>query len=102
MRCAASERYPTLSRGYVFRKTASRPPYDVVFADPPYQELGTIEQWSRHLPEGLLAQEAVIVVEHARKDLPASSIGRLSIARTYAYGDTALSIYRASEVEPIA
>ena len=84
------------------RPSAGRPPYDLMLADPPYRELAAVEDWGRRLPEGLLSQEAMIVLEHAHKDLPAASIGQLPLTRTYAYGDTALSIYHAADAEPTA
>lgn len=82
------------------RPSPGRLPYDLVLADPPYRDIVAIQQWGQHLGDELVTQEALLVVEHAHKSLPAPSVGRLPLTRTYTYGDTALSIYRASELEP--
>ena len=68
-------------------------PYDVVFADPPYadREAAELVLGSWHL--GVLAPEAVMVIEQdARIQLPAET-DRARLIRRYDYGDTALFLY---------
>jgi 16S rRNA (guanine966-N2)-methyltransferase len=78
-----------------FLRTArsSSGPYDVVFADPPYADRAAIglvlESWAG----GLLAADAVLVIEQqARVDAPAAT-DHAQLIRRYAYGDTALLLY---------
>lgn len=66
---------------------------DVVFMDPPYKS----EEISTVLPElgesSVLADGAVVVVEHSsRTSLPLEA-GRLKFRKEYKYGDTKLSLY---------
>lgn len=68
-------------------------PYDIVFADPPYdfQEYAVLlDELSAH---GLVAPEGLVIVEHhAKADLPAA-VGGFHHIRTAQYGDTALTFY---------
>lgn len=79
-------------------------PYRLLLADPPYDHLDDVVRWSAHLPAGLLADDAVAVVEHRSSSVPPPQIGHLPLARTYRYGDTALSVFRptpaAAETQP--
>ncbi len=72
-----------------------RGPYQILLADPPYQLLGEVEAWAGRIPDGLLSSDGVAALEHAQKMSPPLQIGSLGLVRTYTYGDTALSIYRA-------
>jgi 16S rRNA (guanine966-N2)-methyltransferase len=69
-------------------------PYDVVFADPPYaseEELIGLANW---LDEGLVADDAIAIVEHASKTPVPEMLGPLIRIRSYRYGDTSLTLYR--------
>jgi len=66
----------------------------VVFADPPYFS-GQLGQLLELLcQEGVLAPEAVVLLEHHAKELPPEEVPPLRKERTYRYGDTVLSLYR--------
>ena len=68
-------------------------PYDVVFADPPYSDGAAVGLvlGSWHL--GLLASEAVMIIEQdARVQAPVAT-DRARLMRRYDYGDTALFLY---------
>lgn len=67
-------------------------PFDLVFADPPY-DFGSYEELLRGLPP-LLAADAEIAVEHSsRRELPleAGPLTRVDVRR---YGESAVSFYR--------
>jgi 16S rRNA G966 N2-methylase RsmD len=65
-----------------------------VFVDPPYAS-GEVEQVLSMLAGGeLLADGAVIIVEHDRRHLPAEVFGRLVMTDRRFYGDTGVSFYR--------
>lgn len=72
--------------------------YDIVFIDPPYA-FETYTELLNALPEsGLLAEHAVVVVEHnARKD-PLTAVTALNRYRVAAYGETALSFFSENPV----
>jgi 16S rRNA (guanine966-N2)-methyltransferase len=68
-------------------------PYDIVFADPPYGETAAVKLVVANADSGLLAEEAVMVIEQesdAESPAPAEGIRFL---RRYEYGDTALVLY---------
>ena len=69
-------------------------PYDIVFADPPYtmsREVGSL--FASAMTDGLLADDAWVIVEHATKGMLPAAFGRGSFVRRYRYGDTSLSLY---------
>ena len=69
---------------------------DLVFLDPPYEE---VEEYSRTLAAlggasaDLLAPGAVVVAEHSRRQSLLASYGRLQRTRVLTQGDAALSFY---------
>jgi 16S rRNA (guanine(966)-N(2))-methyltransferase RsmD len=69
------------------------PPFDLVFADPPYA-FSDYERLLLGLEEGgLVAQDGLIVVEHAvRVGIP-EKVGELTRYRQAVYGDTARSFF---------
>jgi 16S rRNA (guanine966-N2)-methyltransferase len=68
-------------------------PYDVVFADPPYADAEAVKLVLASWTIGLLAPDAVMVIEQdARAELPAAT-DQARFTRRYRYGDTALFLY---------
>lgn len=69
-------------------------PFDVIFADPPYDYqdyAGLLECFAR---DGFLAEDGIIVIEHIKSlDLP-ESVGTLEQTRRKKYGKSCLSFYR--------
>jgi 23S rRNA A2030 N6-methylase RlmJ len=78
------------------REEAAR--YEVVFLDPPYD---AAEEYAATLgllggaAAGLLADGAVVIAEHRRKDVLEDSYGALERTRILKQGDAALSFYAA-------
>jgi 16S rRNA (guanine(966)-N(2))-methyltransferase RsmD len=69
-------------------------PYDVLFADPPYADADAVEIVLSSWRLDLLSPDAVMVIEQdIRAELPAET-DRARLIRRYAYGDTALFLYR--------
>lgn len=69
-------------------------PYDIIFADPPYESvpefaslLDTVE------PGRLFAADAWLIIEHALKTSLPASVAGTTFQRCYRYGDTALSLF---------
>jgi 16S rRNA (guanine966-N2)-methyltransferase len=71
-------------------------PFMVVFLDPPYADVRA-PGFARILEgaAGLLADQGVIVLEHASGDVP-PVVPKLTLDRTRQYGDTAVSLFRLS------
>lgn len=65
-------------------------PFDLVFCDPPYADVDDAMTAIDLLVE-LLAPGARVVVEHAKKDAPAS--GKVALVERRIYGDTGLSFF---------
>ena len=70
---------------------------NVVFLDPPYEAADeykrTMEFFGAHADE-VLAQDAMVIAEHARKQALAERFGPLKRVRVLEQGDAALSFYR--------
>ena len=73
--------------------------FDVVFLDPPYVMASgdAIADAA-----GVIAPGGRLVIEHARRSIPAASVAGLSLTRTLKAGDSALSFYRATGLAPEA
>ena len=73
--------------------------YDLVFADPPYDQ----DPWTwlmDRLERGqLLSQQAVLVLEHHRRLELAQRYGKLARTRSRRHGDTMISLYVAESAD---
>jgi len=68
-------------------------PWRVVFVDPPYRsDLATRAVLA--LPAAQLAPDAVIVIEHDRRNAPPEALGSLLRTDLRRYGDTLISFYQ--------
>lgn len=68
-------------------------PYDIVFADPPYDLAYKLEDIFQSVHATLTPPDAWLVVEHASKSTLPDRLGLATFRKHYQYGDTALSIY---------
>jgi 16S rRNA (guanine966-N2)-methyltransferase len=72
-------------------------PFDIVIADPPYDDaaalLGSLERLGP-----LLAADARVVAKHFWRDPPPATVGLLASERERRFGETALTFYRRQEV----
>jgi 16S rRNA (guanine(966)-N(2))-methyltransferase RsmD len=76
--------------------------FDVVFLDPPYEQAGEYAATLGLLggsAVGMLAEGALVVAEHRRKEGLAAGYGRLSRTRLLEQGDAGLSFYEAGRAE---
>lgn len=72
--------------------------YDLVFADPPYEEGGVSAVQRTLLKTDLLAVEGTIVLQHSvREPLAGDTAGRWRLRDQRRYGDTLLSFLRPAE-----
>jgi 16S rRNA (guanine966-N2)-methyltransferase len=77
---------------------AARPteiPWRLVFADPPYRS-DLAARAVLAIPAACLAPDAVIVIEHDRRNAPPEVLGSLLRTDHRRYGDTLVSFYTAS------
>lgn len=93
LRAAPAVRLITAEVLTVLRRTAgTEPPYDVVFADPPYalpdQELVALQQ--ALLDGGWLAPGAIVVIERATRSVGLQWVEPLRALRSRRYGETTL------------
>ena len=72
----------------------SADPFDIILFDPPYGLMNdTSVQTSLAAAGDLLSANGILVVEHARRDAPPESIGRMRRTRLLEAGDSALTFY---------
>jgi 16S rRNA (guanine966-N2)-methyltransferase len=79
-------------------RSSGRELYDVIFLDPPYdadQEYAETLGLLGAASQGLLAEDAVAVAEHRRKERLEDRYGALTRTRLLEQGDAALSFYSA-------
>jgi 16S rRNA G966 N2-methylase RsmD len=70
--------------------------FDIVFLDPPYdamQEYGDTLRLLGGAAKGLLADGAVVIAEHRKKERMEERYGELERSRLLEQGDAALSFY---------
>lgn len=69
-------------------------PYDIVFADPPYETTDLDTLMDVIATSGMISLTATVVIEHSsRIEPPKPHCSLLRHSRTRVYGDSALSIY---------
>lgn len=69
--------------------------FDVAFIDPPYQA-GLLAE-ALELTARVMSPGGVIVCEHGSKEEPPEQAGEFIRQKTYRYGRTALTVYRAED-----
>ncbi|MEW9697767.1 16S rRNA (guanine(966)-N(2))-methyltransferase RsmD [Paenibacillus sp. SI8] len=70
--------------------------FQLVFLDPPYKMKVIAELILAMEEQGLLDEQATIVVEHDSQDVLLEAIGGFEQQRRAGYGDTAVTIYKRS------
>ncbi len=87
----------------VAARHAPAAPWRLVFVDPPYKSDLAVRAVLA-LPSERLAPDAVVVIEHDRRNAPPEALGSLLRTDLRRYGDTLISFYAfsASSQEPAA
>ena len=99
-RCGVTGGYTILRADLAASGAAGLPAvFDLVVLDPPYV---TAPDEAVQALASVIAPAGRLVIEHARRRVPAASIAGLVLTRTLTAGDSALSFYRldASTAEP--
>jgi 16S rRNA (guanine966-N2)-methyltransferase len=75
--------------------------FDVVFMDPPYRDRKGLEQTLAEVarPDGILAPDAIVVVEHSAHAAPPAAVGNLSAERSRRFGEGVLTFFRPKPAE---
>ncbi len=83
------------------RLDPTEPPFDLVFADPPYAETELLRNVLDRLgaPDAPLTADARVVAKHFWRDRPPERIGMLAAERERRFGETALTFYRRQEAD---
>jgi 16S rRNA (guanine966-N2)-methyltransferase len=79
-----------------FLHTANRftEPFNIIFADPPYEKVVPAELIETILESKLLAPQGIIVFEHSKRQAPPDIVG-LNLRKSRVFGDTTVSIWDA-------
>jgi len=103
----SAARVHAVSVGAFLRRTTAAGPkreqYEILFLDPPYDaadEYGATLALLGGAAAGLLAEGAIVIAEHRRKERLAERVGTLSRTRLLEQGDAALSFYSANALTP--
>ena len=73
-----------------------RAPWQLVLVDPPYRSDLAVRAVGA-IPAAHLAREAIVVIEHDRRNAPPDRLGSLLRTDERRYGDTLVSFYRVQE-----
>lgn len=94
-RCGVENRYAIIRAGFSGAAMRSAGSFDVLFLDPPYggRELSQALETAAPLVLG----EAVLIVEHARRDTAPAEVNGLELTRDLVQGDSVLSFYRSRQ-----
>jgi 16S rRNA G966 N2-methylase RsmD len=67
-------------------------PFDLIFADPPYEDFVPLRVIEEILDAGMLAHDGVLVFEHSRRHAP-PEIPPLALRKSRVFGETTVSIW---------
>ncbi len=72
---------------------AKEEPFDVIFADPPFEHVDYRKLLEKIDDESLLAEDGMLIIEHSSSTPIESSTGGLQLQRSARYGDVSLSFF---------
>ncbi len=82
---------------FIEQAEAAGSAFDIIFMDPPYHTEEIIHALSAIGMSHILRQDGVVVAEHFTKRQLPERFDRLQKVKDYRYGDTMLSLYKASK-----
>ncbi len=88
--------YPMSVANFLHREASSGAPYDIMFADPPYDQDAGTELLPSLASGATIAPDSLVILEHFSKATVPAQVGRLCRLRQYRYGDTTLSVFALS------
>lgn len=99
-RCGMAAQADVMARtaAEFLRRSSGSRCFDIIFADPPYDQLPR-NVLSSIAQSAILGPNSIVILEHASAASVPEQIGRLVRIRQYRYGDTALSRFEMGTVE---
>ncbi|CAN5849452.1 16S rRNA (guanine(966)-N(2))-methyltransferase RsmD [soil metagenome] len=91
-RCGVKDRYAIIRAGFKGAAERLEGPFDVVFLDPPYGAVELAQALETAAP--LVTGDALLIVEHAKRDAAPVDLAGLTRARELVQGDSVLSFFR--------
>ena len=90
-RCGLTEGYAIIRAGFAGTALRAAEPWDILFLDPPYGAAHLSQALEEAAP--LVTAGALLVVEHAKRDVAPDQLSGLTRIRELRSGDSALSFY---------
>ena len=87
---------------YLRGPRTSATPFDLVFADPPYDAVSPDDVLSSLAGSDILTPHTTVIIEHASNASVPAQVGCLVRRRQYRYGDSSLTRYTVFQEGPLA
>jgi 16S rRNA (guanine(966)-N(2))-methyltransferase RsmD len=94
-RCRVNDRYAIIRAGFAGAAAAHVEPWDILFLDPPYGAAHLTQAIELAAP--LVGPDALLVIEHAKRDRAPDHAAGLTRTRELLSGDSALSFFARHE-----
>lgn len=91
-RCGVEDRYAIIRAGFTDAVGRLHEPFDVLFLDPPYGAADLAAALAGAAP--LVGPEALLVIEHAKRDAAPEAVAGVGRIRQIVQGDSVLSFFR--------
>jgi len=91
-RCGVQNRYAIIRAGFYSAAKRLEGGFDVLFLDPPYGATELADALETAGP--LVARDALVIIEHAKRDAAPERVRGLELTRDLVQGDSVLSFYR--------
>jgi 16S rRNA (guanine(966)-N(2))-methyltransferase RsmD len=96
-RCGVEDRYAIIRAGFAGVARRLTGPFEILFLDPPYGAAELAE--ALEAAGSLVAADALLIIEHARRDRAPEHAAGLSRTRQLVQGDSVLSFFSAARGE---
>jgi 16S rRNA (guanine966-N2)-methyltransferase len=96
-RCGVQDRYAIIRARFADAAQRLTDPFHILFLDPPYGAAELIQALETAAP--LVRGDAVLIIEHAKRDRAPATVAGLARTRELVQGDSALSFFK---VQPSA
>lgn len=77
-------------------------PYDIIFADPPYEDPGITKLVGSIAQSPVFGQQTILALEHSNHVALGGLPGVIELAKSRRHGDTCISIFRSIQAGPVS
>ena len=91
-RCGVKDRHAIIRAGFKGTSAQQGRPFDIVFLDPPYGASELTQALEEATP--LVTRDALLILEHARRDRAPVALAGLARTRELVQGDSVLSFFQ--------